>query len=144
MKEKLLYDIELLKKQKWWLEISYNECEKIGIKKAYSIDEFGRFETLCSRYARSIDFLVRKFFRSIDEFEFEPQGTLIDVVNKAEKRGLVNVDELHVIKDIRNSIVHEYIDSELEHLFEDVLKYSKKLLLILNNTQIYAQNLVQK
>ena len=86
--KKLLQEIELLQKQRNWLEFSLKECEKIGIKKHYSIEEFGKFETLCSRYARSIGFLIRKFFRTLDIYEFEDSGTLIDVVNNAHKRGL--------------------------------------------------------
>jgi len=88
MKEKLKADYVLLEKQIFWLEISYKQCSQIGIKDDYTIDEFGYFETLCSRYSRGIDFLIRKIFRSLDEFEFENQGTLIDVVNHAHKRNL--------------------------------------------------------
>jgi predicted transposase/invertase (TIGR01784 family) len=69
-------------------EISFNDCKKIGKKSHYDVDEFGKFETLCGRYSRGIDFLIRKLFRTIDEYEFENQGTLIDVVNNAHKRGL--------------------------------------------------------
>jgi len=39
MKEKLLVDKKLLEKQLFWIEISFNECSKIGIKKEYSVDE---------------------------------------------------------------------------------------------------------
>ena len=97
IKEKLLQDKELLIKQLRWIEISFNECKKIGIKDNYTIDEFGKFETLCSRYSRGIDFLIRKIFRTIDAYEFENQGTLIDVVNNAHKRGLFDdIDELRI------------------------------------------------
>jgi uncharacterized protein YutE (UPF0331/DUF86 family) len=140
IKQKLLNDYELLKKQKQWLEISLDECKKIGIKDSYSIEEFGKFETLCSRYSRSIDFLIRKLFRTIDAYEFEDQGTLVDVVNNAHKRGLFeSVDELRVMKDIRNTIVHEYIEDELVEVFEEVLEYSKKLLKIMDNTLEYIK-----
>ena len=71
MIEKLLVDKQLLKKQLFWIQISFDECLKIGIKQKYSIDEFGKFETLCSRYSRGIDFLIRKIFRTLDEYEFE-------------------------------------------------------------------------
>ncbi len=112
--QKLLNDLELLKKQLFWLEYSFNECKIVGIKGKYTIEEFGKFETLCSRYNRSIDFLIRKIFRTIDAYEFENQGTLIDVVNNAHKRGLFeSIDELRVMKDSRNSIVHEYIEDKL-------------------------------
>ena len=64
MKDKLQLDKNLLEKQLFWIEISFNECSKIGIKEEYSIEEFGKFETLCSRYSRGIDFLIRKIFRT--------------------------------------------------------------------------------
>jgi len=119
IKQKLLQDYELLKKQLFWIELSYNEAKKIGIKDEYSIDEFCRLETLCSRYSRGIDFLIRKIFRTIDEYEFENQGTLVDVVNHAHKRGLIeDIDELRVMKDIRNTIVHEYIEEAMVEVFD--------------------------
>lgn len=49
IKEKLLSDKRLLEKQLFWLDISYKESVAIEIKQDYSIDESGRFETLCSR-----------------------------------------------------------------------------------------------
>jgi len=140
--QKLQNDRKLLEKQFSWLKYSYDECSKIGIKKEYSIDEFGKFETLCSRYSRTIDFLIRKIFRTIDTYEFENQGTLIDVVNNAHKRGLFeNIDELRIMKDIRNSIVHEYIEDELAEIFEEVLLYSDKLLKIVNDTIKYIDKI---
>ena len=140
IKKKLLQEIELLQKQRNWLEFSLKECEKIGIKKHYCIEEFGKFETLCSRYARSIDFLIRKFFRTLDVYEFEDSGTLIDVVNNAHKRGLFDdIDELRVMKDLRNTIVHEYIEEELQDIFEEVMKYTVKLLAIIDKSLQYSK-----
>lgn len=140
IKEKLLQDRELLKKQLFWIEISYNECREIGIKTEYSVDEFGKFETLCSRYSRGIDFLIRKIFRTLDEYEFENQGTLVDVVNNAHKRGLFeDIDELRLMKDVRNTIAHEYIEDELTEVFEEVLEYTEKLIMTINNTLRYME-----
>jgi len=138
MYAKLLQDRELLKKQLFWIDISYTECKIIGTKDKYSIEEFGKLETLCSRYSRGIDFLIRKIFRSLDEYEFENQGTLVDVVNNAHKRGLFEeVDKLRVMKDIRNTIAHEYIEDELLHVFEEVLEYTEYLIEIIQNTLNY-------
>ena len=142
IQEKLSQDFKLLQKQLFWLKLSYDECYKIGIKEEYSIDEFGKFETLCSRYSRSIDFLIRKMFRTLDEYEFENQGTLIDVVNNAHKRGLFeDIDELRIMKDIRNTIVHEYIEDALIDVFDEVLEYTQKLLLIINTTLKYTDKI---
>lgn len=142
IKEKLLQDYNLLSKQLEWINISFNECDKIGLKDKYSIEEFGKFETLCSRYSRGIDFLIRRIFRTLDEYEFENQGTLIDVVNNAHKRGLFDsVDDLRIMKDIRNTIVHQYIEDDLVDVFEEVLEYSGKLIAIFNDTLKYIGEL---
>lgn len=142
MIEKLELDKTLLIKQLSWLQISYDECHFIGVKDNYSIEEFGKFETLCSRYSRGIDFLIRKIFRTLDEYEFENQGTLVDVVNNAHKRGLFeDIEELRIMKDIRNTIVHEYIEDNLIEVFDEVLKYSGKLLDIINNTLNYIDKI---
>ena len=141
MKQKLHDDKNLLEKQLQWLEISYKQCSNIQIKKEYTVDEFGNFETLCSRYSRSIDFLIRKIFRTLDEYEFENQGTLVDVVNNAHKRGLFeDVEELRIMKEIRNTIVHEYIEENLQDVFDEVLQYTKVLIKIMKDTLVYIEN----
>jgi len=114
MQEKLSTDLKLLEKQMFWLEISYKQCSEIGIKKEYSIDEF----------------------------EFENQGTLVDVVNNAHKRNLFqDIEHLRLMKDMRNTIVHEYIEDHLVDVFADVLEYTKSLMDIMENTQKYMRNL---
>lgn len=140
--EKLIEDRNLLEKQRFWIRISYEECLKTGIKENYSIEEFGSFETLCSRYSRGIDFLIRKIFRTLDEYEFENQGTLIDVVNHAHKRGLFeDIQTLRLMKDVRNTIVHEYIEEALTEVFQEVLEYTGLLLTIIDNTLCYIERL---
>ena len=46
MIDKIKQDKKLLEKQLFWVEISFNECKNIGIKSEYSVEEFGKFETL--------------------------------------------------------------------------------------------------
>lgn len=144
IREKLLQDKKLLEKQLFWVEMSFNKCSEIGIKSQYTVDEFGHFETLCSRYSRGIDFLIRKIFRTLDAYEFENQGTLIDVVNNAHKRGLFeDIEELRIMKDVRNTIVHEYIEDELVEVFDEVLQYSATLILIMKNSLNYIEKRCQ-
>jgi len=140
IEEKLQQDSILLQKQLDWLRLSYAECKTITPKKRYSIEEFGKFEILCSRYSRSIDFLIRKMFRTIDAYEFEDQGTLIDTVNHAHKRGLIdNIEELRIMKDIRNTIVHEYVEEALKEVFAEVIEYTQKLIEIMQRTIDYIE-----
>jgi hypothetical protein len=141
MKEIIKEQYLLLEKQTSLLKKIYHDCHTIGIKACYSEDEFEKFEVLTSRFARSIDFLVRKVYRTIDMYEFENQGTLIDIVNNAHKRGLLeDIDELRMIKDIRNSIVHEYIEEHLIAFFDEVLLYAPKLILLLENAKVYLND----
>jgi len=145
IREKLFQDATMLRKQTEWLEYLLRECRAIGIKDEYTIDEFGKFETLCSRYSRGIDFLIRKMFRTLDAYEFENQGTLIDVVNHAHKRGLFDdIDELRIMKDVRNTIVHEYIEDALTDVFDEVLEYSERLMQIMKNTLNYIEQAVKE
>ncbi|MGE5795603.1 MAG: hypothetical protein ACM34O_08475 [Ignavibacteria bacterium] len=74
--EILKRNIDALKKQLNWLDRSFRICKSVGIKQNYTAEEFDNFETLAGRFARSVDFLIRKLFRSIDDIEFETQGTL--------------------------------------------------------------------
>ncbi len=60
------------------------------------------------------------------------------VVNNAHKRQLIdNVDLIRTLKDIRNTIVHEYIEEELSQLFAEVLDYCPALMAIMRRTQTY-------
>lgn len=139
-KDLLIYNLKLLKKQIYWLDISFQQTKKIGVKKDYSIEEFGLWETLCSRFARSIDFLIRKMFRTIDDYEFENQGTLIDTINNAHKRNFFEtIEEIRVMKDIRNNISHEYIEEALKDIFSEVIDATPKLLKIMKNTLVYIE-----
>ncbi len=131
-----------LSKQLEWLKHSLKEAETVGFKDKYTLKEYDSYENLCSRYARTIDLLVRKVFRSIDEAEFEAQGTLIDVINRAHKRGLFeNVEDIRRMKDLRNSIAHEYVDDELQSLFEEVVLLSHKLINMAECTLSYIEKI---
>jgi len=123
-----------------WVRHSYEQTSKIEIKTEYAIEEFDKLENLTSRYARTADMLVNKVLRSIDTVESEDIGTVIDIMNRAEKRGIVSSAELlHTIKDLRNNIVHEYKIAEITNFFADVKKYTPLLLEIIKNVNEYCE-----
>ncbi|MBD3790525.1 MAG: capsule biosynthesis protein [Campylobacterales bacterium] len=45
------------------------------------------------------------------------------------------------MKDIRNTIAHEYIEDQLKDIFDEVLEYSEKLIEIIRFTLKYMQNI---
>jgi len=52
---------------------------------------------------------------------------------------LEDIDELRIMKDVRNTIAHEYIEDELSEVFEEVLKYTQVLIKIIHNTLKYIE-----
>lgn len=75
-------------------------------------------EAFCSRFARAVDLLVNKVLRSLDRVELRPEGTLLDVVNRAEKRGLIErATDLREMNDVRNLIAHDYAGAKTAEIF---------------------------
>lgn len=122
-----------------WLERSFGICNQIGIKTDYMDEEYDAFETLTGRYSRAIDLIIRKVLRTIDLVEFEQPGTLIDTVNRAERRGFIdNVSDLRVMTDLRNEIAHDYIKSELVETFENTLNQTPRVIALARCIQDYV------
>jgi uncharacterized protein YutE (UPF0331/DUF86 family) len=120
------------------LMYSYTICGKISLKEAYSEEEFMSFEAMASRYARTTDMLVNKALRSVDTVESEDIGTIIDIMNRAEKRGIASAELLHRIKDLRNSIAHEYVTENLTGFFGNVLEYTPLLKSVIEKLNEYC------
>lgn len=119
-KELLCENLRLLEKSILWLLKSYDKAKVIQ-----HIDEenIEIFETLSNRFGRTVDILINKVLRSLDIYELEYTGTKLDVVIRAEKRGFVeNYKTLIELKDLRNELVHEYIEEELYEKFREVVR----------------------
>ena len=141
--EVLQENIKLLEKQLFWLNYSYQQIQSVDLSKPLAIEDFNHYENLCSRFSRTVDFLIRKMFRSIDAAEFENQGTLIDVINNAHKRKLFeSIEQIRTIKELRNEIVHEYIDDELIAILTEVSDLTPLLIKIVNDTIDYSKRLL--
>ena len=93
-------------------------------------EELGvQLEALTARFARLADLLVQKLFRAQDALLLEDEGTLLDRLNRAEKRGVIDsVEQWREIRELRNQIAHEYVLSDLRELFEAVIRFTPVLL----------------
>lgn len=119
-KELLCENLRLLEKSILWLLKSYDKAKVIQ-----HIDEenIEIFETLSNRFGRTVDILINKVLRSLDIYELEYTGTKLDVVIRAEKRGFVeNYKTLIELKDLRNELVHEYIEEEIYEKFREIVQ----------------------
>ena len=122
------------------LEYSYDKCSAIGEKKEYNLEEQESFEALTSRFASSSDILTQKVFKTLFILLQEDVKTIIDAANFLEKLKIVaNADDLLNIREIRNQITHEYVESDLKTLFLDVLRYVPKLRKIISKVRTYYQ-----
>ena len=127
-----------------WVIRSYEQTKTIIIKVEYTEEEFDKLENLTSRYARTTDMLINKVLRNIDTVEFEDIGTIIDIMNRAEKRGIVSsANLLRTIKDLRNNIAHEYKIAEITRFFSEIQKYTPILLDIIKNVNEYCSRYIK-
>lgn len=109
------------------LMYSYESCKRMGLKEIYSDEEFVAFEAMTSRYARTTDMLINKVLRSLDAVEYIDGGTVIDATYNSEKRGIAESKDLRELKDLRNSIAHEYVTENIVRFFSEVLEYTPHL-----------------
>jgi len=143
IKLQLIANSELLVKSASYLEYSLNNCNKIGIKEAYSMPELCEFESLSGRFARSSDIYTQKVLKSIFIYLQEDVTLFIDRCHLAEKLGLIDsAEELFSIRQLRNQIAHEYSQAEISNTFESLLCYSDLLLSIIRRIKQYVDEVL--
>lgn len=145
IRELLERNLSDLESSRDWLRRSHGLCLPIRDHQEFLPEEYDVIETLTSRYARMVDLLVRKVFRSIDAFEFEVGGSLLDTVLHAEKRGLVlSSEQARLLTELRNEIVHDYAHPNLEGLFHDVMEVAPQVFDMVEKTLVYSRNLLSR
>ncbi len=131
-----------LGKSKDWLNRSLVKCQNINVSLDHDLQDsqYDDLEALMSRYSRLTDILVNKMFRAIDRMELEnPGGSLIDVANRMLKRDLIDsIEELQILKDLRNSIAHDYSEEDLLSLFKAILELCPTLIELTNRSIAYV------
>lgn len=144
MKDKFLLlqqQLQNMGKMEVLLSRSLAQCEHIELSNA-AVDDLeilDKFEALTARFARFNDVLLQKVFRLIDDIDFDHSGTVRDRINRAEKKGLINdAREFMEIRELRNSIAHEYQAEALNIIFPQVVGYTPVLLEIADRVRKYC------
>ncbi|MCL2282848.1 MAG: hypothetical protein FWC26_05980 [Fibromonadales bacterium] len=124
--EILKENMETLNKSLMRLSESFLKCKEIGMKDEFSSQELTEFEALTARFARTVDLFINKCLRSLYKVEREEVITVIDILNNAEKRDVIESAKIWTdIKDLRNSIIHDYdVDDFPDEIFKPVLQYA--------------------
>lgn len=140
----LIENLEQLNQARKHLETSLERCSRLTSKETLSETNLIEFEALTSRFARISDMLIHKIYRSIDAVELVEGGTLIDVLNRAAKRNLIDsLTEMRAMKDLRNDIAHEYITERLWILHNEVFTRVPKLLELVHRANEYAKKYIK-
>ena len=85
--------------------------------------------------------LIRPYRQSHLENGLDP-GTLLDVANRAEKRGLVrSVDWLRDLKETRNQIAHDYSGERLTEVLSYCITELSQLLEACTRTSSYGKKI---
>jgi len=122
---------------------SVNQLEVVQATEDWSPEALEKVEALTSRFARVVDLLIHRVLRSIDFYELQEPGTLLDVANRAERRGLIDsVDWLREMKDARNRIAHDYTGERLPELVRFCQDEMSALLLACERTMEHIEQLL--
>ncbi len=109
-----------------------------------SEEDLLKVEAFTSRFARVVDLITKRVLRALDHFELHDVGTLLDVANRAEKRGLIDsVDWLRELKDTRNRISHDYSGEHLPEILGYCREELPRLVAACDRTRAYANRLLQ-
>jgi len=134
-------EINLLEKSLETLKLSINKCSVLFDKDEYTFEEMESFDSLTLKFGRTSDLYTHKVLRTIWMLLREPFVPFIDLLNKAEKMGIIHsADQLLEIRDLRNQITHEYIPEAITDLIPDVLENSTILKENIEYTNHFIKN----
>ncbi len=143
--EILKENIEQLQSSLIWLNRSYIICKDSFDSINPSAESMDAMESLTSRFSRTVDILSNKVIRSIVYIEHGEVLTWIDSLIFLEKIGLIkSIDQLRLLKELRNDIVHEYGIDELIELFKEVINQTGSLLELSSQIINYSEKLIAK
>lgn len=127
--ELLRNELTDLRRMSTHLQESLKNCVDLPANPAIEDLWSERVEAFMSRFARTADLLVNKSLRTLVAFELEEPGTLLDILQKAEKRGIISsAANFRKIKQLRNMIVHDYAGDDLAESFTLCCRWTPELL----------------
>lgn len=98
-------------------------------------------EALTSRFARLCDLLIQRLFRTLDQIELADEGTILDRLARAEKRGIVvSVEEWRELRELRNEISHDYLIESSDRVLTEAHRRSFQLLETVEKLSTYVRS----
>ncbi|WP_373509620.1 hypothetical protein [Thiocapsa sp.] len=127
------------------LRFSLDRSRELIDQPMWSLEELERLESLTSRFARLADLLVQRVLRLIDDLELSPRDSVLDRIQRAEKRGLFEESgQLIRIRELRNLIAHEYASDQMPDIFRAVAALTPALLAAIPKVEAHADALIRR
>lgn len=122
------------------LVISIIRCKSFINNKKLSEEQLIELEALTGRFARASDLLIQKVLKTIERLDGSAPGTVRDRILQAEKKGLTtDAKILLIIRDVRNTIAHEYEFQNQKEIFVFAFNHTSFLIDVLANAKQYSQ-----
>jgi len=110
-----------------------------------SNEQIDRIDLYLSRFSKLQDFITTKLFRSLARASLEDTSqdvSLIDTIRRMEKFGIIpSLEEWVVIRQLRNSVTHEYLTDNQEVADNINMAHAKAEILIrtLSEIQVFTE-----
>lgn len=131
----------LLKQAEPSFERSLVKCRDFDFSAPISFEIEESLDALSSKFSRLSDIYTQKILKTIIFLLREDAPTFLDRVNLCEKLGIIpSADEMIAIRDLRNTIAHEYLNENLIEIYMEIIRLSDSLLkAILETEKFYTK-----
>lgn len=137
--ELLREERELLGRAAASLEKSLAKCARLDLSPPRSFEDEESLDALTSKFARCSDLLTQKVLKTLAFLLREDAPTFLDRMNFGEKLGAIpSARTMVAIRDLRNTIAHEYAVEDLRELYADTLKLAPELLASVRAVEVFV------
>ncbi len=122
------------------LSISFERCKRISSLPGYSENELIELEAFTGRFARLCDLITQKLLKTVERLDSETPGTVRDRINNGEKKGIVpSAETLLEIRDVRNTIAHDYEGESFAAIISFAVSNTPVLFMIIELAKEYCK-----
>jgi hypothetical protein len=126
----------LLKQALPSFERSLVKCRDLDFSSPISFEIKESLDALSPKFSRLSDIYTQKILKTIIFLLREDAPTFLDRVNLCEKLGIIpSADEIIAIRDLRNTISHEYLNENLIEIYMEIIRLSDSLLTAILETE---------
>ena len=81
----------------------------------------------------------------MNDLELTPEGSLLDRIQRAEKRGWVqSAQDLVRIRELRNLVAHEYAADRMAEIYTGIARLAPSLLAVVPKVRAYVEDLAKR